>query len=1078
MPERVKSIQSPGIFPPVSRSCGQCGAPAAEEAAFCAACGAPLSDASPAERRLATIVFADLVGSTELISGRDPEEIRELLAPFFELAREALERRGGRVEKFIGDAVVGVFGVPRAHGDDPDRAVDAALSLVATLSERAPALRVRVGVETGEVLASTGSDLALAGDAASAAARLQAAADAGEVRVGARCASACRSTALEPTEPVVAKGFTEPLRAWRALSARPAGRRPSSPFLGRSGELEALRFAFLDAARGRVPRLALVVGDAGAGKTRLVRELLSQLVLEDPAPIVLTGRNPPYGEGIAFWALAEVLRGAAGAAADATGEAVRNGLERRLAELEVSGARVTANELASAVSGSQVVPEVATLRRAWRVLLAALAGSAPVVLAIDDIHWADEGFLELVEDAISLPDGPVFVVATARPEISVRRPDLVDDERRESLALGPLPGPAARELAASLVEGDRDLASKIADASGGNPFFAEEIAHALGTSGDPLRTPPDTVQAVIAARLDALTADQKRTLQRAAVLGDRFRRDALEELLEDDPDGHLRSLEAGALVEDRGRHERGLYQFRHQLIREVAYATVPRSERARLHQRAAASVRARAGGRYAELSEVIAFHLARAAELDAGDGGALQRAFDASAEAAGLARSRGAVARAQDLYEQAGGLEVDPQNRIHSLLAAAEIALSRARGHDAARLFEEAAELAERAGRDEEAAEYLARSVEISTRMGGISGGAPVADVVPLLERARRLAPEPGLGLRTRFVLDDAWVAWRTSEHERMAGATAEALGLARELGDPTVLSSALDAASALAWREGRFDDATLHSRERIEVLQPSQDSPGPLTLELSDAYNMVVESLLQAGELRKAAEVADEHAGMITLAPHISEIHSLSPLYLLGEWDEVRHRGERTRAAWLADGRPPVAFFTPGFAAVAAVHGMRGELAEQRGWAKFAEETARGGEQLPGVRARLSEVALQFGDLDGALVLLDLEVTNFWLPLVLARRAEATALGGDRPGALRLVERAEGELADAFTAAVIARSKGLAGDDDACLVRAAESFERMGCVYELARTQSLRGADHAQAARATFARLGIVAQE
>ena len=360
-------------------SCARCGASAGPDAAFCSACGAPLASEA-AERKLATLVFADLVGSTEMIAGRDPEEVRGLLDPFYELARGVLEHHGGRVEKFIGDAVVAAFGVPRAHGDDPDRALAAALALVDRLAAHDPRLVLRIGIETGEVLAGPrGGELAVTGDVANAAARLQQAARPGEVLVGERARRAIRAARLVEHSSIEAKGFSAPLRAWRAVGAADAGEDAveEAPFLGRGGELDQLRLAHLSSVRERRPRLVLLVGEAGSGKTRLVRELIGELRHLEPEPTVIVGRNPPYGDGIAFWALGEILRDAAGAAPASSAAAVRELLSQRLAALGVQQAHDTAAVLAATLAADGTATESSDLRRAWRRLLSALADEAP-----------------------------------------------------------------------------------------------------------------------------------------------------------------------------------------------------------------------------------------------------------------------------------------------------------------------------------------------------------------------------------------------------------------------------------------------------------------------------------------------------------------------------------------------------------------------------------------------------------------------------------------------------------------------------------------------------------------------------
>ncbi len=292
-----------------------------------------------AERKLATMVFADVVGSTELATALDPEDFRARLEPFFDVARDVLSEYGGTLEKFIGDAVVAVFGVPRSHGDDPDRAVAAALELIRRLDERGDGLALRVGIETGEVLAvEGGGDLDIAGEAVNAAARLQTAAQPGEVLVGERTARSCRASELEPHEPVAAKGFPAPLEAWRAVGIASKARLAVTPFLGRADELDLLRLAYRRAITRRAPELVTLTGDAGLGKTRLAYELFAELRDLPEPPRILLGHNPAYGRGIAFWALGEVLRDAAGVGANSSVGTVRTALEERLSSLGATDA--------------------------------------------------------------------------------------------------------------------------------------------------------------------------------------------------------------------------------------------------------------------------------------------------------------------------------------------------------------------------------------------------------------------------------------------------------------------------------------------------------------------------------------------------------------------------------------------------------------------------------------------------------------------------------------------------------------------------------------------------------------------
>ena len=372
----------------MAQTCARCGAAAGDDARFCPSCGAPLGELAGAERKLATMVFADLVGSTQMATDLDPEELRGRLAPFFAVASSTLEEHGGTVEKYVGDAVMAVFGVPRVHSDDPDRAVAAALALTERVASMDQGLSVRVGIETGEVLSlDRGGDLSVTGEAVNAAARLQQAAAPGEVLVGERAARACRASEMREAEPVEAKGFPAPLRAWRAECSGTERSSASVPFVGRDDDMALLELVYKRAARDRVPELVTITGDAGVGKTRIASELIQRLASADPAPETLVGRNPPYGRGIAFWALGEIVRAAAGAGAEDSVASVHDALCDRLAALGADDADELAHWLATALGGEASDGDVEEeLKRAWRRIVALLAAERPLVIGIDDAH--------------------------------------------------------------------------------------------------------------------------------------------------------------------------------------------------------------------------------------------------------------------------------------------------------------------------------------------------------------------------------------------------------------------------------------------------------------------------------------------------------------------------------------------------------------------------------------------------------------------------------------------------------------------------------------------------------------------
>ncbi len=1058
-------------------------------ARFCPSCGAPLSVLDGAERKLATIVFADLVGSTELASSLDPEELRRRLTPFFDVARSALEEHGGTVEKFVGDAVMAVFGVPQAHGDDPDRAVAAALDLTHRVSSLESGLSVRIGVETGEVLSTQQrGDLSVTGEAVNAAARLQQGARPGEVLVGERAARACRAARVEEREPIEAKGFPAPLPAWRALDppadeGPPAGARgAATPMIGRDDDLALLELAYRRAARDRAPQLVMITGDAGVGKTRLATELFGALGSADPRPGILMGRNPAYGRGIAFWALGEVIRAAGGASADDSVDQVHEALAARLAELGASDADALATTLATALGGEAAEGDIEDeLKHAWRRLVALLAADRPLVIGIDDAHWADDGLLDLIEEVVfRLTDAPLMVVCTSRPELLERRSDFGRAARNVTqIELRPLTPEAAAALAVALLPTEtRELAPRVAEASGGNPFFAEEVACAIiADRRRPTDQLPDTVQAAIAARLDMLPTKEKRTLQHAAVLGQNFLGSALAELSGQAPDDALRSLTEKALVQERLAIGPDRYGFRHALIRDVAYASLPRGERARLHDLAAEGIAGRAGERYPELAELIAYHCAQAAELDP-DTSHGDAAHDASVEAARIAARRGATARAQELFEQAAEQARDASERAEALRAAAELALQRWRGDESLPLLKQAARISEEAGEAEHAASAYARTVEVSARMGGVSGCLPEDELEEMLSRGRELVGEHDTVTRARLLLDEAWIAWRFGRESEMAEPTRAALELARSTDDVPLLSSALDAMCAVAWGEVRYDDAIEHSRERLELLADATGGGSQIGIERSDALHMIIESLVAGGDLRSAAEYGDQ-ARELDLS--VGTVYSgwargLLPAFFLGEWDSALEMANGVRDAWASSDRPPIAALGAALACAGAILGYQGDEDGSEDWFRFASGvTSEVGGQRSGVAMLEADVALHRGRVADAVALVDEPVgpTMWWRSSYAAARAEVMI----RAGANRvdeLILEAEEWVGDhRYARGILLRAEAFGRSDESLLRESLAVFEAMECPYQAARTGWLLGGPDRAEAKRTFDRLG-----
>ena len=1026
------------------------------------------------ERKIATMLFADLVGSTELATELDPEDLRGRLEPFFDAARDALEQHGGTVEKYIGDAVMAVFGAPVAHGDDPDRAIAAGLTVIDQVSAIDGDLAVRVGIETGEVLAVPESgDLRVTGEAVNAAARLQQAASPGEVLVGERTARACRRAQLERNGNVDAKGMDAPLTAFRAVAVCDEDEVTDVPLVGREDDLAMLRLIARRAAREKVPQLVTVIGEAGIGKTRLGAELFAELRNEGWRTVV--GRSPPYGHGIAFWALGEILHDAAGYSTDARSDEVEPALRDVLEKLGADDAAELAAALVVAMRGAEEGTDAEDeLKRAWRRFVALLAADRPLAIGVDDTHWADEGTLNLLEEAaFGLSQAPVMILCTCRPELAERRPEFGRAARNNTqLELMPLDGASATRLAELLLpEERRVIAGRIADAAGGNPFFTEEVSRAIRDERQdavPERL-PDTVQAAIAARMDLLPPDEKRALQYASVLGHTFAQGPLGDLLGEDPSDPLWALRRKALVEERTTSEAGSYAFRHQLIRDVAYNSLPRSDRATLHEEAAESLMRREP--FAERAELVAYHLDHALDLQPTDE-RRSAACEAVAQAAASAVRRGAAARGQDLYEQSAELAHGPE-RIDALWAAADVALRRWRGDHALRLFREAGEAGEEIG-DPRAATAYARAVEVGTRMSGISGNPDPGQLHPMLERGRELVADGDTVTKARLLLDEAWLAWKADQTLEMERPALGGLELARQTDDLAVLQSALDAVTASDWQQGRHRAAVEHTRERLELLT---DAPrtASLDVERSDALHMMIESLLQTGDFKEAESYARE-ARDLDLSRGI--IYSawqrgLLPAFFLGRWDEALEMARQVRDAWIAAERPPLGAFATSIACAGAIQGLRGE-GGWNDWFEIADELSQGAlGNKAGVVVMRADIELHQGLVERAAERFGPDIASTWFRSpYLAGRAEAYARLGrpDADDAILVAEEYIGE--HRYGMGILLRAKGIRSGDEELTRQSFELFKELDCPYQVARTGWLLGGEARDEAAEIFARL------
>jgi class 3 adenylate cyclase/tetratricopeptide (TPR) repeat protein len=792
--------------------CRQCGEENPERARFCLACGTVLAEAGAAgeERKVVSVLFVDLVGFTGQSDRADPEDVRATLRPYHERVKADIERFGGTVEKFIGDAVMAVFGAPVAHEDDAERAVRSGLRILETIQElRADGLEleVRAAVTTGEAVVALGARPELGegivtGDVVNTAARLQSAAPVGALLVDeATMRSAESAISFEQGEPVTAKGKAEPIPVWRAMHARSRVGQPEAatraPFVGREHERTLLLETFLRVERESSVQLVTVVGEPGIGKSRLVTELRAAL---DDRPEIVTwrhGRCLPYGEGITFWALGEIVKAEAGILES-------DDLQEASAKLEETVEGLVADESERAWFASRLAPLVGTggdtaaagreeAFTAWRRFLEAMAARRPSVLVVEDLHWADAALFEFLEHLLdwSAPV-PLLLLCTARPELFERRPSWGGGKRNATtISLSPLSTTETGRLLQALLERTllpAETQAVLLERAGGNPLYAEQFARMLTERGgvEDIAV-PETVQALMAARLDTLSTELKALLHDASVVGrvfwsgavaavagrerDEVRRD-LNELVRRE---FVRPVRASSI---EGEDE---YAFWHALLRDVAYQQIPRSPRAEKHVAAARWVEMTAEERLEDHAGILvhhygqAFELARAAGeerpgveqslmrflLLAGDRAAhldteaaevyLRRALALSerderlrasvqARLASVLVERGEVGAAVEAYDAAISVL-----RVHDPHAAA-VALHHlatavwARGHvdDAQALEEEAISILERDPGPELVAAY--GSAAHRAAIGGRSG-----DAMALVERGLALATQLGV---------------------------------------------------------------------------------------------------------------------------------------------------------------------------------------------------------------------------------------------------------------------------------------------------------------------------------------------
>ena len=1053
--------------------CPQCSTPYAAGQKFCMECGASLggppeplpskprvpNSALPEERRWVTVLFADISGYTAMAERMDAELVKAMVDRCLRRLGEEVERFGGTVDKYIGDNVMAIFGAPVAHEDDAERAVRAALAMQDAIVEIDPELQLRVGINTGDVLAGSVAEggYTVIGDTVNVAARLQAAAEIGSITVGERTMRATgTAVGYRELEPLHLKGKSEPVCAFEAVgltSAAPRrqkGEQAAAPFVGRTHELE-----LLDSLYGRVVRegrahLVTVIGQAGVGKSRLLREVDARLGGKDPAPAIRVGHCLPYGSGVVYWALGEIVRSEASIVDNDSADDAWHKLCRYVEDLRDDPAAepgIQSQRMAALIGrlvGIDSPPEAMEseaqdperLRESFfsavRFGIEARASRHRMVLVFEDIHWADHGMLDLIEHLARWVRAPLLILCLARDELLERRPDWGGGRRdATSIFLEPLSADESRELVSALMPAGSDVAPVVqfvAQRAGGNPFFAEEMVRRLSEEGtDTADALPDTVHALLAARLDSLDPIERLIVQQAAVVGQTFWEGTLvpvaEEAGADLPEVlaslHDKDILMPLPAVDGGLGEEREMTFKHVLIRDVAYGMLPKAVRCRKHFQIGNFLEERSGDRADEMANLLAEHYWRAAvlgdeaELSNDELGPVHRKALHFLEVAGdTAASLFSNAEAVDRYAAARGIRCphDPAAVARIGEKQGDVALRMGHVDEAIEVWTECLEY-------QRAQEELERVGDLHRKIGAaLWHKGETRQAIEHYQKGINLLKDgpPCLEL-VRLYEEAASLYMHTGDNMLAIYAAEKALRLAERLGETRAASRAHGIFGRVF---GRIGD-TAKARENLEKsvdLARGSDHAETIRALLTLGYHLEVSEADYAGAEKAYSEglTLAERTGDL---PSLVELHSALALI-------AAYRADWTAAARSTESSVEVAEREGLVGKLSFPYGLRGLLRWRDGALEEAERAYRRAQELA---EQVGWSEIQFSAL-------------FGLALVLRDRGDHSAAVSALDRALDVCERAGLVAQSVQVMALRAVILALAGREDDAREAASEA--------------------------------------